>query len=340
LSIIYVQFFFIYVYSSNVVFSIRNIEENQSPAISLFTDQIQSPSSKNIKKLEEYLKSQEIFELLNNKFNLKKIYNDKEKTNFYERFFIKYDEDYLKNYQNNLSFVVDEDLIKLSFNSYNTEFSKKVIEFLLKKGELFLNNLEENKIKKNLFFIKNDLNNKKIKLIRLQNKLNQFQNNYKIIDPNLEIKSEYTFQNQLKIEKIKKESQYNVKKTYMNEKSPELKELKQYIQELNKNIKNINKNIYGDDNKLIGKMIQFQELKQQLKFQLELYKNTLTNYELNLIQNNKNKEYVEIITKPTTSNKFIYPEKFKIIFITFIFSLLLNFIFQSIFKLIKEHKDN
>ena len=339
-SFIYINYFYIYEYSSNVIFSIRNIDDNGiGNPLSLFSKQVDIPISKNISVLEKYLNSKEVFDKINKKFHLKKIYKNTKKTNIIDRINLTYNEDYLELYRKNLKFTPEEELIIIDFTSHDKVLSKDIVSFLLKTGEIFLNKLEDNKIKKNLFYLSKDVKDKELKLRILEKDLNDFQNKNLIIDPNLEFKSEFKFKTELKLEKMKKEAEYNTKKTYMSKKSPQLLELKSYIYQLNKNIQNIKNNIYGKKDKLISKMIKFEELKQRVMFQLELYKTTLTNYELALIQNNKNKEYIEVITKPTISDKYIYPEKTKFVFIVFLFTLLLLYIYNSINKLIKEHKE-
>jgi len=285
-------------YSSKSNFIIKKIEETPIPNVNSFLPT--NNKIEDIKILEKYLNSREVFNLIDKDFNLKKLYNSSA-LDFLQRLY-SYNtiEDYLSLYQKHLNYVFDEvsGVIEIGFLHKDPKISKLIVEKLLKYAEEKLNFDNKSLTLKQLKFISIEKEKMRILLEDSTNKLQSYQKNKEIFNPLENTNAISSNLNKLNSTLITKKMELNTLLTYQTEKSLEVVSLKNQINELENSINNLEIMLVGSDSQLSTQVIDFDKLSDNIKLYKELYLKSMLN-----LQNLKNEilkqeNVLQIISKP------------------------------------------
>ncbi len=331
-------------YESTTALMVRSLNQS-SPVSSLGLSFLGMGNSSQLQDsmiVEVYLKSLDMYKQVNAKFALTKHY-ESDAVDFVERLSKNATtEEILKVYNKHLIIFYDEKsgILNISFLHVNPKKAKEIVEFLVARVGYQINEFNRRKAQKQLKFVESEYKKSKVKMDEAAQKVEAYQNKHLLIDPTAEVTSKGTIIAELEAQLSQKKLAYATKKRYLNNGNFELVSLKNQIKELKISIKNAKEKLTGNEKGRLNKIVfVYEQLKMQLKFATEVYKNALFQLETTKVEVAKNDKTLSIVSKPNLPDGYTYPDKPRVFITILILTLLLYGIFSMLGSIIKDHKE-
>jgi capsular polysaccharide transport system permease protein len=324
-------------------------EQSTSPLASMLLP-TGSESMKDTQLLGLYIKSADMFSILNQEFNLSSYYKS-DNIDFFHRLsnsilipsYLFNIQNILTKYNKDLSIIYDElsSTMKIEFAHADAKIAQQIVVKIIYYASKILNHFENQNTEVILKFLQKQEKQKHQLFINSLEELLTYQNRNRTIDPKVDIAVKNKILADLESNLIQKNVDYNSKAQYLNLKTAEMKLLKGDIDYIKKSILNIKAEITGDrDNKeLNANMSDFTLLKSRVEFNKELYIQTLIKLEETKVLVSQNRKNLIVITKAQIAESYSYPNKIKDSFSILIVLSLLYGILRLIFTIIRDHKD-
>ncbi len=347
------SFYIIYIqterYESKCITLLKDLSQKQQMDFGSILMGQSSGTMQDSKVLELYMRSNEMFNVIDKEYNLSKYYTSKVldiRQRLYTTtsipFLLASKENILKKYNESFSIIYDEPsgTLSLSFIHANPTIAKGVLETIIKHSDKIINDISKENAKVALAFIDKQRQENKTLFITSIRELINYQNKHHTIDPNMDVERKSTILIDLESELIKNEVEYKSKiKTY-NLNGTEMKMIKETIRILKKSIQKIKSDMAGQNGKeLNANVFNFQILKNEMEFNREIYKQTLINQEELKIEVTQNAKLLIIISQPTFADNYSYPDKVWDIFTLLIILFFFYSISITIISIIEGHKD-
>jgi len=292
--------------------------------------------------IEEYLNSLDMLILLDEEFGLIKHYKS-DSLDILER--LSKDastEDILEFYRKRLNIFYDDvsSILHISFSYTDPKTAQKVVAFMLKRVEFTLNEFNRIKAKKQLEFVEKEHLKNKHKLDEASMLLEDYQNKNLVINPEHDVVVSSGIIAELETQLMQKKIELQTKKSYLNANNYELNVLEKEISEIKKALLNSKENLSGNGKNRLNKAVfEYEKLKMNLEFALEVYKTSLVQLETTKLDTIKSAKMLSVIIKPNLPDGYTYPNKPKT-FITILLIILLGYgIFSMLYAIIKDHKE-
>jgi capsular polysaccharide transport system permease protein len=330
-------------YQSSSTVLIKDLKPSAAPSDMLSA--IMPTNSSNMqesKLLEKFISSSEMFMMLDKRFSLRKHYQSEALDILQRKYTFSSFADFLALYQKRLSILYDESSSTLDISFFHTDpvVAREILDYILVQAEKKLNMYDKENGNELLDFIKRqEKQNKKI-LIDAIEKLLDYQNNHKTINPSIDIKAKSAILARLETRLVQKEIEYANLKQYMNPKSVELKTLSGEIVSLKKKLFEVRSELSGSGrDELNENLFEFEQLRADVEFSKERYKQTLIQLDMAMIQATQNAKNLIIVLKPTLSDDYSEPNKIKNIITLFLVLFMVYGIVTMIYAIIKDHRD-
>lgn len=292
--------------------------------------------------VEEYLKSLDVFTLLDSKFQLIEHFKS-EKLDIFERLSSSVSmEEILEFYQNRL--VTDYDttsgILYVAYAHTEPEISKQILEFLIKHVESKLNEFNRRKARKQLKFIELQHKKQKEKLAVSSAAFEHFQNEHLIFDPNQSAVSASGIIANLEASLTQKRIELSTLRGYLSEDNYEIKKVKGEISSIEHSITQKKQSLSGKEKQRLNKILfEYEKLKMALEFDTEVYKNTLIQLESTKLDASKEAKTLSVVTKPNLPDGYTYPNKPQV-FISLLILMLMGYgIVSMLVAIIRDHKE-
>ena len=350
-SIYYIFFIETEKYSSQSVIIIKDLSQEQSvsPLGSLLLPS-GSESMTDAKLLGIYIKSSDMFAILNQEFNLTSYYKS-DKIDFFHRLsdsiflpsYLLNMQNVLVEYNKDLSILYDEasGTIKIGFAHADAKIAQQIVKKIITQSSKILNLFENKNTEVILSFLKKQEIKKHKLFIDSLEELLAYQNKNRTIDPKVDIEVKNKILAGLESELIQKNVEYNSKAQYLNKRTAEMKLLSGNIKYIQKSIRKIKMAITGEKGKkeLNANMSDFTVLKSKVEFNKELYIQTLVKLEETKVLVSQNTKNLIVVTKAQVADSYSYPNKIKdslsiLIVLSFLYGIM-----TLIFTIIRDHKD-
>ena len=292
--------------------------------------------------VKEYLKSLDMYTQVDAKFALTKHY-ESDAVDFIGR--LPKDatqEEILKMYNKHLIIFYDQNsgILHISFLHVNPQKAQDILRFLVKKVDYQINEFNRRRAKKELKFIESEYKKTKLKMDEAAQNVEAYQNKHLLIDPTAEATSKSGIIAELETKLSQKKLEYATKKRYLNDGNFELISLKNQIKEIKISIKNAKKRLTGDKKGRLNKVVfAYEQLKMQMEFATEVYKNALLQLETTKVEVAKNDKTLSIVSKPNLPDGYTYPDKPRVFITILILTLLLYGIVSMLGSIIRDHKE-
>ena len=335
---------------STVIVKDLSKEQATSPlgAILLATG---SGTSQDAMLLDVYIKSSDMFKILDKEFKLKEYYISKKIDPYhrlYKDIFVPTRElnsiNLLKQYNSDLKLYFDEasSTLLIKFAHADAKIAQKIVESIIKHATVMLNDIDKKSSKIVLDSLKVLEKEKHKVFLASLKKLLLYQNKHNTINPKIDVETKSGILASLEAELIQKRIVYQSKLQYMNKKSPEMKMLKGDLRHIKNSIANIKKEMTGKGKKkeeLNKNLADFKLLEGEVEFNREIYKQTLMKLEEVSVMVGQNTKNLIIVSAPKIADSYSYPNKFKNIMTTIILLSLLYGVFSLVGSIIRDHKD-
>jgi len=294
------------------------------------------------KVVETYLKSLDVYKILDKKFHLTQYYKS-DALDFVSR--LSKDatkEEVLEFYNQHLIVTYDEisGILSVAFSHVDPLKAKEILEFLVQKVEKQINEYNRIKAKKQLKFIQAEFGKAKGKMDASSKKLEKYQNKHLLLDPTVEASTASGIISELEATLLQKKIAYGTMSGYMKEDNYELRSLQKEIDEIKRSISIERKELTGNsENRLNKVLFAYEKLKLAFEFDTEVYKNALIQLETTKIDVLKEAKTLTILSQPNLPDGYTYPDKPKTFITLLIITLLLYGIISMLGAIIRDHKD-
>ncbi|RAZ22758.1 capsule biosynthesis protein [Campylobacter hyointestinalis subsp. lawsonii] len=333
-------------YVSEVSLSVKSTDGGSSPVSSLSGIAslvgVASSSTEDIKLLQEYIKSLDMLQKLDEKINLRSLYEKQKIDLFFRIYSSTSKESYLKYYRDRIHILFDDKtgLLNVAVEGFSPEDARIISATILEECERFINEISHNIAREQLRFAQGELESAKQKYKDAKNKLLEFQNQYGVFDPQSLAKTKAGFITEIELQISKKETELNTMRSYLNENAPEIVALKAELrankEQLEKERRKVASNASQD--KLNDVVAQFEALYLNLSFAEDVYKTAITAVETTRIEIGRKAKQVVIIQSPYVPQSAKYPDKIYNIVTIFVILTLIFGIVRLVRAIVDEHR--
>jgi len=291
--------------------------------------------------LKEYILSYDMLDYLDKRLNLKKLFQDKS-IDFISRLVSDAThEEFLEYYQDHVDVLYDEisSVLTVRVYAYKAEDAKNINDAILEQCERYMNDVSHKIARDQMNFIEDEVLYTGKKMQIAKNKVVQFQNTYKILDPTSQAEAASTLVAQLEQQLASQEAQLKSLLSYMNENSLQVQALKTQINALKQQIESEKTKVTGGGNSKLNKILaQYMDLKLESDFSMDLYKSTLAALEKTRVDASRKLKNLVVIASPNLPDEALYPKKTYNTVLVTILLLIVYGIIRVLLGIIKEHK--
>ncbi len=349
---IYIFFYETERYESQSVVSLKDLSKKQAmDSIGSMFLTGASSDTQDSRLLELYIKSHEMYDFLEYKFQLSQYYTSEKIdrlnrlykiTNF--KFIEANKENLLAKYNEDLHIVFDESTgtLAIDFANADRNISKVILQAIIDRSADIINQFEKENAKVALKFIEKQSNDNKKVFIESIKEMLRYQNKHLTIDPNIDVQTQSTIIANLESELMQKEIEYSSKAKFFNKNTHEMRLLKDTMVNIEKNINKVKHKMTGESKKkreLNENVFDFELIKSDMEFNKEIYRQTLINQEELKIEVNQNAKNLLTISTPTVAESYTYPAKYKDTLTVLLILSFLYGIIMTIITILKDHRD-
>lgn len=343
ISVVYVGFIKTSFFQSTAIITIKNLDESvvNSSLLGLVSGQSNN-STQDAMIFQEYLRSYEVYNKLDLKFDLTSYYNSFD-LDFLQRMY-KFNsfEDHVELYNKHLNFIYDEtsNITTISFLHIDAKIAKEIVDFLIKEAENKLNKDNKKTASKQLYFIEDETNKQKEILIQSIKKLEIYQNKKNTLDPNSQAQTNISILSELKGRLIEKKANLEKSSKYLTNNSFEIIDLKREILQIKNSIKQVKQEQSGSGKTTLNKSIfEFEKIKAEVDLNTELYKQGLLQLQSAKIDVNKENKVLQILVNSNFAQSYSEPKRFRELVTVILVLSLLYGILSMIKSIIKDHRE-
>ena len=331
-------------YVSNVSLSVKSTDGSSPISLSGIESLVgvASSSTEDIKLLREYIKSFDMLQKLDEKINLRSLYEKQKLDLFFRIYSSTSKESYLKYYRDRIHILFDDatGLLNVAVESFSPEDARIISAAILEESERFINEISHNIAREQLRFAQGELESAKQKYKDAKNELLAFQNEYGVFDPQSLAKTKAGFITEIELQISKKETELNTMRSYLNDNAPEIvalkAELRAHKEQLEKEKSKVASNASQD--KLNDVVAQFEALYLNLSFAEDVYKTAITAVETTRIEIGRKAKQVVVIQSPYVPDSAAYPNKMYNIITIFVILTLIFGVVRLVRAIIDEHR--
>jgi capsular polysaccharide transport system permease protein len=339
-------------YESSSIVMVKDLSQKQSTSpLGALLSAGGTGTTQDSMLLDVYIKSSDMFELLDKEYNLTQYYSGDE-IDFYARLYENSPlgnrelnkVNLIKSYNKDLKLFFDESssTLSISFAHANAEVAQKIVQSIVLHATDMLNEIEKKSSSIVLKFLKK-VEREKYELFLLSlKKLLDYQNSHNSISPKIDVETKSGILATLEAELVQKRVALQDKSQYMNPNAPEMKLLRGNISHIESSIRKIKKEMTGKNNKsgeLNKALADFELLKSEVDFNKEVYQQTLAKLEESAILASQNTKNLIVVSSAKIADSYTYPNKFKDAITIIILLSLLYGITGLIVSIIQDHKD-
>ncbi|WP_439098242.1 capsule biosynthesis protein [Campylobacter devanensis] len=331
-------------YVSNVSLSVKSTDGSSPVSLSGIESLVgvASSSTEDIKLLQEYIKSFDMLQKLDEKINLRSLYEKQKLDLFFRIYSSTSKESYLKYYRDRIHILFDDTtgLLNVAVEGFSPEDARNISAAILEECERFINEISHNIAREQLRFAQGELESAKQKYKDAKNELLAFQNEYGVFDPQSLAKTKAGFITEIELQISKKETELNTMRSYLNDNAPEIAalkaELRAHKEQLEKEKSKVASNASQD--KLNDVVAQFEALYLNLSFAEDVYKTAITAVETTRIEIGRKAKQVVVIQSPYVPDSAAYPNKMYNIITIFVILTLIFGVVRLVRAIIDEHR--
>ena len=331
-------------YVSNVSLSVKSTDGGSPISLSGIESLVgvASSSTEDIKLLQEYIKSFDMLQKLDEKINLRSLYEKQKIDLFFRIYSSTSKESYLKYYRDRIHILFDDTtgLLNVAVEGFSPEDARNISAAILEECERFINEISHNIAREQLRFAQGELESAKQKYKDAKNELLAFQNEYGVFDPQSLAKTKAGFITEIELQISKKETELNTMRSYLNDNAPEIAalkaELRAHKEQLEKEKRKVASNASQD--KLNDVVAQFEALYLNLSFAEDVYKTAITAVETTRIEIGRKAKQVVVIQSPYVPDSAAYPKKMYNIITIFVILTLIFGVVRLVRAIIDEHR--
>ncbi|WP_407877130.1 sugar ABC transporter [Francisella sciaenopsi] len=274
-----------------------------------------SDTSANSYLLIDYILSPQMLDTLQTDLNIKAMYQSP-KVDFFSRLSRNADQlDFLDYYNKmvSLSYNQQSNAITINVQGYTAEQAQKVLDTITKDSQEIIDHISHTLAENRMKFNKEQLDIIKVKAMKAQDALVEFQNSRGIVDPEGSVSTKATVIGTLQGQLTAAETQLTSLKSYLSPNSSEVKATEQQIIALKKQIDKEKADFLAEDkesqkqSQLDDMVSNYTWLKLNAEFAMTEYQSALQSFEAAKLDSQNQQSYLVNVVKPTLPDSAKYP---------------------------------
>lgn len=300
----------------------------------------ESGTSRDILVLKAFIESQALLDKFNSELGLRKHYSESG-ADYISR--LEPDasrEEFFEYYLKRISAEYDDEaqLLRFSVQTFDREYSRKVLQFILRESQTFIDHLNENVSKSQLSFFENEVKKSEIALAEEKKKLRAFQKKHKFLSTEVATQAIIGTVAALEQQLAQKKSELNSRASLLGQNSPTIKRLRSEIAALKDQIQRANDRLASGKGGSLSELdAQFRDFTLLVEFKTLRYKANLDALAKAQVEAARRLRFLTIVSPPTLADESLYPHRPYIIITTALIALMVYFVVSITLATIREH---
>ncbi len=314
IAFVYFSFFASDIYVSEAKFAIRSSKPGVtlSGVAALFGGAGSSGAGQDSIVVEEYIHSQDMLNVLEEKFSLFDRYSN-EDIDFIARLGTDATrEEFLEYIINKVEVIRDDtsNIISLRVKAFTAELAKSVALEIISLSEDIVNRLSIRMESDTLEMAQSEVDRAALKAYKINEKLSAFRNANKSIDPSAETNSVFGIVSGLESKLAETRALLNEKRLYMHERSQEVQSIINRQKALSSELQSERKRLASrEDSSMRGLIEKYQPLILEQELVREQYTSALSSLEASRIEAQRKKQYLIPFVLPNLPDEAIEPRR-------------------------------
>ncbi|EAL2829612.1 capsule biosynthesis protein [Campylobacter lari] len=344
----FVVFYYIFIaanrYVSESVLSVKSTtgDSGAITGIAAFLTN-NSFSSEDINYLKSYIHSLDMLNILEEKVQIRELYQKQKLDFFYSISSSANQEEFLKYYQNRVKITQENSangLLRVEVEGFDPQSAHLIALTIVKESEKFINEISHKAARDQMQFAEEELLQFKKRYQKAKDELLAFQNKYGVFDPLKQAEGTLKLIAELESKIATKEAELLMMQSYINDNAPQIVTIKSEITALKKQLQKEKSKVSSpkSSQKLNDLAAKFQDLTIEAGFAESAYTAALKAYESARIEALRKIKQVVIVQSPSLPQSAKYPEALYNILTAFMILSLIYGIVKFIKMIIEEHR--
>ncbi|AJD05846.1 capsular polysaccharide export system, inner membrane protein [Campylobacter lari] len=300
-------------------------------------------SSEDITFLKSYIHSLDMLNILEEKIQIRELYQKQKLDFFYSISSSADQEEFLKYYQNRVKIIQENSangLLRVEVEGFDPQSAHLIASTIVKESEKFINEISHKAAREQMQFAEEELLQFKKRYQKAKDELLAFQNKYGVFDPLKQAEGTLKLIAELESKIAAKEAELLMMQSYINDNAPQIVTIKSEITALKKQLQKEKSKVSSpkSSQKLNDLAAKFQDLTIEAGFAESAYTAALKAYESARIEALRKIKQVVIVQSPSLPQSAKYPEALYNIFTAFMILSLIYGIVKFIKMIIEEHR--
>ncbi|MCV3453966.1 capsule biosynthesis protein [Campylobacter sp. FU_520] len=300
-------------------------------------------SSEDITFLKSYIHSLDMLNILEEKVQIRELYQKQKLDFFYSISSSANQEEFLKYYQNRVKIIQEDSangLLRVEVEGFNPQNAHLIASTIVKESEKFINEISHKAARDQMQFAEEELLQFKKRYQKAKDELLAFQNKYGVFDPLKQAEGTLKLIAELESKIAAKEAELLMMQSYINDNAPQIVTIKSEITALKKQLQKEKSKVSSpkSSQKLNDLAAKFQDLTIEAGFAESAYTAALKAYESARIEALRKIKQVVIVQSPSLPQSAKYPEALYNILTAFMILSLIYGIVKFIKMIIEEHR--
>ncbi|HEC1745675.1 TPA: capsule biosynthesis protein [Campylobacter lari] len=300
-------------------------------------------SSEDIAFLKSYIHSLDMLNILEEKIQIRELYQKQKLDFFYSISSSADQEDFLKYYQNRVKIIQENSangLLRVEVEGFDPQSAHLIASTIVKESEKFINEISHKAARDQMQFAEEELLQFKKRYQKAKDELLAFQNKYGVFDPLKQAEGTLKLIAELESKIAAKEAELLMMQSYINDNAPQIVTIKSEITALKKQLQKEKSKVSSpkSSQKLNDLAAKFQDLTIEAGFAESAYTAALKAYESARIEALRKIKQVVIVQSPSLPQSAKYPEALYNILTAFMILSLIYGIVKFIKMIIEEHR--
>ncbi|EAK9945628.1 capsule biosynthesis protein [Campylobacter lari] len=300
-------------------------------------------SSEDITFLKSYIHSLDMLNILEEKIQIRELYQKQKLDFFYSISSSADQEEFLKYYQNRVKIIQENSangLLRVEVEGFDPQSAHLIASTIVKESEKFINEISHKAARDQMQFAEEELLQFKKRYQKAKDELLAFQNKYGVFDPLKQAEGTLKLIAELESKIAAKEAELLMMQSYINDNAPQIVTIKSEITALKKQLQKEKSKVSSpkSSQKLNDLAAKFQDLTIEAGFAESAYTAALKAYESARIEALRKIKQVVIVQSPSLPQSAKYPEALYSILTSFMILSLIYGIVKFIKMIIEEHR--
>ncbi len=297
-------------------------------------------STREILVLKAFIESQTMLDKLDEDLKILSHYSSDD-IDFFSRLHPNAEREFaLEYYHSRVTATLDSEaqLLELSVQTFDPEFSKRVMERILFHSQVFIDRLNENVTNSQFVFLEGVVKNSEEELLEETKKLQNFQMENRIFSTELATKTIAGTLTRLEQELAAKQAELSSRQGALGKNAPTLMRLRAEIKALQEQIALENGRLTGGSGKSLSELdLEFREIKLRIEYKTLRYKAHLEAFESAQLETARRMRFLTIVSAPTMPEASLFPDRGYAVLTGSILSLMVYFFVSISVAVIREH---